>query len=92
MVDLLEEGFDLAISPSMPADSSLMVRRLADWRRLSKIEPNGHNGGQSNDRLSHGRHSDNLVEVTAMNMPADFLKLAFLIFHHAPEAGPNQVF
>ena len=32
MIDLLEEEFDLAIRPSVPPDSSLMVRRLADWR------------------------------------------------------------
>jgi DNA-binding transcriptional LysR family regulator len=32
MIDLLEEGFDLAIRTYVPPDSSLMVRRLADWR------------------------------------------------------------
>ena len=32
MIDLLEEGFDLAIRANVPPDSSLMVRRLADWR------------------------------------------------------------
>jgi DNA-binding transcriptional LysR family regulator len=32
MIDLLEEGFDLAIRQYVPPDSSLMVRRLADWR------------------------------------------------------------
>ena len=32
MIDLLEEEFDLAIRPNVPPDSSLMVRRLADWR------------------------------------------------------------
>jgi DNA-binding transcriptional LysR family regulator len=32
MIDLLEEGFDLAIRSVMPPDSSLMVRRLAGWR------------------------------------------------------------
>ena len=29
MIDLLEEGFDLAIRAYLPPDSSLMVRRLA---------------------------------------------------------------
>jgi DNA-binding transcriptional LysR family regulator len=32
MIDLLEGEFDLAIRTNVPADSSLMVRRLADWR------------------------------------------------------------
>ena len=32
MIDLLEEGFDVVIRPSLPPDSSLTVRRLADWR------------------------------------------------------------
>jgi DNA-binding transcriptional LysR family regulator len=34
MIDLLEEEFDLAIRPYAPPDSSLMVRRLADWRHV----------------------------------------------------------
>jgi DNA-binding transcriptional LysR family regulator len=34
MIDLLEEGFDLAVRPYVPPDSSLMVRRLADWRHV----------------------------------------------------------
>jgi DNA-binding transcriptional LysR family regulator len=34
MIDLLEEEFDLAIRSTMPEDSSLMVRRLADWRHV----------------------------------------------------------
>jgi DNA-binding transcriptional LysR family regulator len=34
MIDLLEEEFDLAIRPYVPPDSSLMVRRLADWRHV----------------------------------------------------------
>jgi DNA-binding transcriptional LysR family regulator len=32
MIDLLEEEFDLAIRLDVPPDSSLMVRRLANWR------------------------------------------------------------
>jgi DNA-binding transcriptional LysR family regulator len=32
MIDLLEEEFDLAVRTRLPPDSSLMVRRLADWR------------------------------------------------------------
>src|ERR1700751_1104218 len=34
MIDLLEEEFDLALRPVVPADSGLMVRRLADWRHV----------------------------------------------------------
>src|ERR1700690_512750 len=32
MIDLLEEEFDLAIRLNVPSDSSLMVRRPANWR------------------------------------------------------------
>ena len=39
MIDLLEEGFDLAIRPYVPPDSSLMVRRLADWRHVLCCSP-----------------------------------------------------
>ena len=39
MIDLLEEEFDLAIRPNMPPDSSLMVRRLADWRQVLCCSP-----------------------------------------------------
>jgi DNA-binding transcriptional LysR family regulator len=39
MIDLLEEGFDLAIRPNVPRDSSLMVRRLADWRFVLCCSP-----------------------------------------------------
>jgi DNA-binding transcriptional LysR family regulator len=39
MIDLLEEGFDLAIRPNVPPDSSLMVRRLADWRFVLCCSP-----------------------------------------------------
>jgi DNA-binding transcriptional LysR family regulator len=31
-VDLVEEGFDLAIAPTPPPESSLIVRKLAAWR------------------------------------------------------------
>ena len=39
MIDLLEEEFDLAIRINVPADSSLMVRRLADWRHVLCCSP-----------------------------------------------------
>ena len=39
MVDLLEEEFDLAIRPYVPPNSSLMVRRLADWRHVLCCSP-----------------------------------------------------
>ena len=39
MIDLLEEGFDLAIRVNVPPDSSLMVRRLADWRYVLCCAP-----------------------------------------------------
>src|SRR5580692_10708725 len=39
MIDLLEEEFDLAIRLNMPPDSSLMVRRLADWRHILCCSP-----------------------------------------------------
>jgi DNA-binding transcriptional LysR family regulator len=39
MIDLLEEGFDLAIRTYMPPDSSLMVRRLAGWRHVLCCAP-----------------------------------------------------
>jgi DNA-binding transcriptional LysR family regulator len=39
MIDLLEEGFDLAIRPYVPPDSSLMVRRLTDWRHMLCCSP-----------------------------------------------------
>ena len=38
-VDLLEEEFDLAIRINVPPDSSLMVRRLADWRYVLCCSP-----------------------------------------------------
>lgn len=39
MVDLVEEGFDLAIRPVPPPDSSLVVRRLASWRHVLCCSP-----------------------------------------------------
>ena len=39
MIDLLEEEFDLAIRPYIPPDSSLIVRRLADWRHVLCCSP-----------------------------------------------------
>jgi DNA-binding transcriptional LysR family regulator len=33
-VDLVQEGYDLAISPAVPSDSTLVRRRLAGWRYL----------------------------------------------------------
>jgi DNA-binding transcriptional LysR family regulator len=39
MADLLEEEFDLAIRLYVPPDSSLMVRRLADWRHVLCCSP-----------------------------------------------------
>ena len=37
MPDLVEEGFDLAIRAMVPPDSSLIVRRLAEWRHTSVL-------------------------------------------------------
>jgi DNA-binding transcriptional LysR family regulator len=39
MIDLLEEGFDLAIRANMPPDSSFVARRLADWRHVLCCAP-----------------------------------------------------
>lgn len=39
MVDLIEEGFDLAIRATVPADSSLMVRQLSAWRHIPCASP-----------------------------------------------------
>jgi DNA-binding transcriptional LysR family regulator len=39
MIDLLEEGFDLAIRLHVPPDSSLVVRRLAEWRYVLCCSP-----------------------------------------------------
>jgi DNA-binding transcriptional LysR family regulator len=39
MTDLVEEGFDLAIRAVVPPDSSLIVRRLAEWRHTLCCAP-----------------------------------------------------
>jgi DNA-binding transcriptional LysR family regulator len=39
MIDLLEEGFDLAIRATMPPDSSFVVRRLASWHLVLCCSP-----------------------------------------------------
>ena len=39
MIDLLEEEFDLAIRLNAPPNSSLMVRRLTDWRYVLCSSP-----------------------------------------------------
>ena len=39
MVDLIEEGFDLAVRATVPADSSLVIRQLAAWRHVPCCAP-----------------------------------------------------
>jgi DNA-binding transcriptional LysR family regulator len=39
MVDLVEESIDLAIRPTTPPDSSLIVRRLTPWRAILCCAP-----------------------------------------------------
>ena len=39
MIDLVEEGFDLAIRAIPPPDSSLIVRNLAPWRHVLCCSP-----------------------------------------------------
>jgi len=38
-IDMVEEGFDLAIRASQPLDSSLIVRRLAEWHHILCAAP-----------------------------------------------------
>jgi len=37
MIDLLDEGLDLAIRTYLPPDSSLVVRRLSGWRHVRAV-------------------------------------------------------
>jgi DNA-binding transcriptional LysR family regulator len=39
MVDLVEEGFDLAIRATVPAHSSLVIRQLSAWRHVPCCSP-----------------------------------------------------
>jgi DNA-binding transcriptional LysR family regulator len=39
MVDLVEEGFDLAIRATVPADSGLVIRQLSAWRHVPCCSP-----------------------------------------------------
>jgi DNA-binding transcriptional LysR family regulator len=39
MVDLIDEGFDIAIRLTLPPDSSLIVRSLATWRHVLCCSP-----------------------------------------------------
>jgi len=39
MIDLIEDGYDLAIRTTPPPDSSLVVRRLTPWRHMLVCSP-----------------------------------------------------
>jgi len=39
MIDLVEEGFDLAVCPAIPADSAFMRRRLSTWHYVLCCAP-----------------------------------------------------
>ncbi|WP_189046818.1 LysR family transcriptional regulator [Aliidongia dinghuensis] len=58
MVDLIEEGYDLAIWTVPSADSSLIVRNLASWRHLLCCSP---------DYLEHHPRPTRLEEVAQHN-------------------------
>ena len=38
-IDMVEEGFDLAIRATQPSDSSIVVRRLAEWHHVLSCAP-----------------------------------------------------
>ncbi len=38
-IDMVEEGFDLAIRAVQPADSSVVIRRLAEWHHILSCAP-----------------------------------------------------
>jgi DNA-binding transcriptional LysR family regulator len=39
LIDLVQEGYDLAVGPALPSDSTLVRRRLAGWRYLLCCAP-----------------------------------------------------
>jgi DNA-binding transcriptional LysR family regulator len=56
MVDLIEEGYDLAIRTTPPPDSSLIVRRLTPWRHVVCCAPSyleRHHAPRVADDLKH---------------------------------------
>jgi len=56
MVDLIEQGFDLAIRPLPPPDSSLIVRKLAPWRNILCCAPaylERHSAPSTLEELAH---------------------------------------
>jgi DNA-binding transcriptional LysR family regulator len=57
MVDLIEEGFDIAVRPVPPPDSSLIVRRLTPWRHILCCAPSYREAhpeiGQPSDLVQH---------------------------------------
>jgi len=56
MVDLIDEGYDLAIRTTPPPDSSLIVRRLTPWRHVLCCAPSyleQHGAPESAEDLAH---------------------------------------